>query len=812
MLFDFEKPADVHNWHDEGGTANLHFPVSQSEKFATSGSHSMCFRTPKWHEGMPQWPAAEGKPTITDWRPYDRLIWDVTNPTPYHLQLTVFIADEAHATRAGLMYVEDLQPHSYFPAEVKMADLKAKGIDVGKIRVMHWFTTRPEGDLELYVDRVMLLKPGEKRPAVPASYLRQFAAMQSDNVAAMRQEVAAARGLIDETTARAPAVAEWAKARLAGMDKTVDTFAAAVEAGSPEVLKVSDVRTKLEADLARLQSLSEVRTDFARVLPAVAIKPASRQDVVVGFATSMQKILPRWGTPDLDVSIQHTLRVARNETEGFQVVVLPCDKPAKQVSVRIGELKSLAGDVLPADSITEAVVGYVKTDHVPPYGSPHVGWWPDPILSFMHKTDIAVGDAQSFWVNVRPPKDQAAGHYLGKLEVVADGRPLYAFSLTVQVYPFALPDRSPLNMAVTFRPSFFRPNGKGGWVGGAYEDHSWEKHTMQWGDMLADHYLNYDSLYWGSPSDADFAVLEHLKKEGRLGTFNLGYYSIMPADAAGQKAWKADVRKRIGVAYKKAKALGLLDHAYIYGCDENPPAMFPGVERAAKFLKDNYPGALIMTTTRDASFGMKSVIKDMDAFVPLTPAYTLGRAEEARAAGKQVWWYICCSPHHPFANNFIEYPATNIRILMGAQSVKYRPDGFLYYQTSIWNGKPITDGPFTSYDPRSWTTYDGDGSWTCPGPDGTPLSTIRLENFRDGVEDYAYARLLEQAVKKVEASGEVAAKAGWLARAKALLAVPASVASSMTAYTTDPSDIYRWRTAMAEAIMHSGVAVSLSEK
>src|SRR5512138_2853154 len=111
---------------------------------------------------------------------------------------------------------------------------------------------------------------------------------------------------------------------------------------------------------------------------------------------------------------------------------------------------------------------------------------------------------------------------------------------------------------------------------------------------------------------------------------------------------------------------------------------------------------------------------------------------------------------------------------MGAMTARQRPDGFLYYQISIWNSRrPITSGPFTAWDPRSWTTYHGDGSWTCLGPGATPLPTIRLENFRDGLEDYAYARILEATVAKIESSSQLAAsRAEWLKNAKALLAVP----------------------------------------
>ena len=135
-----------------------------------------------------------------------------------------------------------------------------------------------------------------------------------------------------------------------------------------------------------------------------------------------------------------------------------------------------------------------------------------------------------------------------------------------------------------------------------------------------------------------------------------------------------------------------------------------------------------------------------------------------------------------------------MRSVMGAQAVKFRPDGYLYYQISLWNSvRPITDGPYTDWDPRSWTTYNGDGSWTCCGPDGTPLSTVRLENFSDGLEDFAYAKLLEA---KLQATPN----ASWAAKAKELLAVPDKLVENVRNYSADASLLYAWRDAMADLL------------
>ena len=74
----------------------------------------------------------------------------------------------------------------------------------------------------------------------------------------------------------------------------------------------------------------------------------------------------------------------------------------------------------------------------------------------------------------------------------------------------------------------------------------------------------------------------------------------------------------------------------------------------------------------------------------------------------------------------------------------------------------------------------------CVGPDGIPLSTLRLENFRDGLEDYAYVKLLEARGEKVE--------------------VPEAVVKSVTEYTFDAETLRVWRDALADRIEAFGAS------
>ena len=259
-------------------------------------------------------------------------------------------------------------------------------------------------------------------------------------------------------------------------------------------------------------------------------------------------------------------------------------------------------------------------------------------------------------------------------------------------------------------------------------------------------------------------------------------------------------------AYAKAKEAGLLDHAYIYGCDENPAERFPQVQRAVAILKQEFPGVPIMTTTYDQSYSLASPIKSVDAFCPLTPSFNPAKAAAARAAGKQVWWYICCGPHHPYANMFVEYPAIEGRLLMGAMTACQRPDGFLYYEISIWNSqRPISKGPFTDWDPRSWTTYHGDGSWTCRCRRHTRADHPAGEFPRraGGLRLCRHSGKTRPSAAGEGQGGSACPGGQVVGRAQAALVVPPSLVKSMTQYSRDPAVLYARRNHIAGLIDRS---------
>lgn len=568
---------------------------------------------------------------------------------------------------------------------------------------------------------------------------------------------------------------------------------------------------------------------------SVALAAGAGDLLVVGCESTMVGVRPKEGVEVRPVE-SFAVRLARNEKEGFQMLVKP-SVDLKDVKVGVGDLVRDGGGsagpgeaTFPAADIDCDVVGYAmahfptnssqddcsdcctaineKSDRPPYYRRRNVrateGWWPDPILDFCDGVEIAKGDVQSFWIRVRCPETRAAGTYRGVLTLsamTANGDALRrTFPLAVRVYGFTLPRQSPLPLAITWSPmSHAECETPESWAAAnaTAEDPDGpvllaKANVREWGDFLADYWITMDSLY--TRTNLHWEVLEKLRDEGRLGRFNLGYWGYFKDGANAEAEWRAETLPRLRRNYEKAKALGILDKAYLYGCDEVNTNFFDNIRRCVGVLKSEFPGVPISTTSFDDEFGVGTKLDVIDWFTPLTPKYDIAKAMRSRAEGHQVWWYICCGPGNPWANMFTQCKPLDARMLMGAQTVRMRPDGFLFYEISIWNARrPIEKGPYTDWVARSFLTFNGDGCWTAVGKGGHPLPTLRLENFRDGLEDYAYALALER---------KVTANPGWsrVDEAKRLLAVPSLVMESMVNFTDDPNAVMAWRDAMAELI------------
>jgi len=520
-------------------------------------------------------------------------------------------------------------------------------------------------------------------------------------------------------------------------------------------------------------------------------------EFAVGLESPMRKIMIRDFPFAGWFDDHYELGLARNEHEGMQVVAMPFERDLKDLTVTASPLAAADGAPVPGAKVEVSLVGHVDVVDTPPYKDiTYHGWYPDPLLNFQQRCEAMAGDNVAFWIDVATAKDTPAGQYVSTITVSADGCQPVELRLDVTVWDFVLPDGTYLRNAFTFAEytaaNFYRER---------WNDEMLRKYH----DFILDHRLNIDHLYRKDPPSIE--VIKYGVSRG-MNAFNVGGV-FREAAASGKR------NKELDNYIARLKEEGLFDYAYVYGFDEIREEKFAEMRMTFGNVHRMFPGLETMTTAADHSFGAKTRLRSaVDIWVPVTDWYDQEEARKLRKEKRDMWWYICVVPYHPYANFFVEYPGIEPRLLTGTMSYKYEAGGFLYYHISLWgeeekgkeNRSVISKGPYTEWNPGSFfnpknsKTANGDGSLFCPGPDG-PLSTIRMENIRDGFEDYNYLYRLRELADAVRKQPESEAGKAFLAEAERLLVVPDNVVTAVTEFSTDPVHLSNYRVALAAAIL-----------
>ena len=547
--------------------------------------------------------------------------------------------------------------------------------------------------------------------------------------------------------------------------------------------------------------VSRKRLDFLGLLAAFWAASTADAAINVGLATPMDKVMIKgisngwlfegWLDDHYDLSL------ARNEHEAFQVAVWS-SQALSNVNVSVSALQKVGGGSFNG-TVQVSLVGHVDVSDdpmdnlnitYPPYLVDYTGWWPDPILTFQQTCNINANDRVAFWIDVASRSDTSAGDYTGTVTVSASGETPVTLTLNVKVWDFALPATPSFPTAFSCQMNKVSPV-----YGSLYGTYNIEQ---QFWDMHLAHRLSVTHLYQNFPDPMSeinywFARGETIFNASKVPTSN---------DAA------------LASLYNTFASQGRLNQLYVYGYDEITSDKYQAMHDTFTAIHTAYPGLRTMTTAYDDSFGTSpgtAFLRDaVDIWVPGPTKYNIAQADALRAEGKDMWWYVAMSPKHPYPNYFIEYPGIEPRLFMGAMPFKYKVGGCLHYAIANWNfgtsSGLITSGPYTNWDPR--TVYsdsshgwvDGDGSFYCPGPTG-PIPTTRLENIRDGLEDYEYLALLKSIARTVNRCPTAPEQQTFVSEANALLAIPSSVMTSVTSYTRNPADLYNFRQQVAQKII-----------
>jgi hypothetical protein len=225
--------------------------------------------------------------------------------------------------------------------------------------------------------------------------------------------------------------------------------------------------------------------------------------------------------------------------------------------------------------------------------------------------------------------------------------------------------------------------------------------------------------------------------------FCLSYAAFSSGSPDERRKHNAEVVAKIKSLYDRAKARGWIDRAYVYCHDEIGKEQFSFAHELYGQLKRSMPDLRLMQTFyKDEPIAALGDV--LDIWAPNTGRYRQAEFQAQQAKGKVVWWYVCCGPGKPFANLMIEWPAVDHRMLLW-QNWKCHVTGFLYWGLNVWRDNMAGEKrwPAAKWNPATWRNeagkaHNGDGQLLYPGPDRKPLSSVRFENLRDGIEDYEY--------------------------------------------------------------------------
>lgn len=253
---------------------------------------------------------------------------------------------------------------------------------------------------------------------------------------------------------------------------------------------------------------------------------------------------------------------------------------------------------------------------------------------------------------------------------------------------------------------------------------------------------------------------------------------------------------------------GWLGKEYIYWFDEPKEDEYDFVKKGMERIHRAAPKLKRFLTEQPEP----ALYNDVDIWCLLFDYYKPELCAQRQAAGQDIWWYLCTGPKAPWVTLFIDHADINLRMWLWF-TFKFKVQGILVWNAMYWNSTTVfppgvLQNPYE--DPMSYRVGygmpygqvrnwgNGDGRFVYPpnrDPNNDkkkyicgPNNSIRWEMLREGIEDYEYLWLLENAIKNAKPD-----QAELVAQAKKLLDFPQSFIKNGKEYTKDPQAIFQLR-------------------
>ena len=478
-----------------------------------------------------------------------------------------------------------------------------------------------------------------------------------------------------------------------------------------------------------------------------------------------------------------TVEGARNEHVPFQVVIsttVPAMRRGRASSgffVEVTDLTSPSGRI-PRDRIRlyfeHAILCYAKSG---PMGD--TGFWPDALVPLTSPFSMASEFRTSVknravWVDVVVPAGAPAGNYTGTITVSQAGKEVGQLKLMLTVYDFALPEETHL---ITYM------NISRNWLQSVYEP------RLSPGDLKALLQKYYEFIYANRMEPWFNEPLQPEISEAQNGQIRVSFdeelYNhymndlrtkrvlletepdkLRPSDRYPlfSEGFNRRIRTYLSQVTEFFRRHGWTNKLVFSSPIDEPNTAqdFADTRRWAGLVHESAPGIPFLVTKSPVSthpeWGtLAGYVNNFSIHGNDLNSLAVKRAiREEQAKGDEITWYISCDQVYPQPNYFIDAPAMD-PVMVPWITWKYGMNGILYWALNYW---PQTKDPWLS--PVTYLSgflcsggyvLNGEGSLLYPGDraprytgqkavDG-PVSSIRFELLREGIEDYEYLWLLK---------------------------------------------------------------------
>lgn len=465
---------------------------------------------------------------------------------------------------------------------------------------------------------------------------------------------------------------------------------------------------------------------------------AAPGNTAIWFENSLEKVFRQdvvepAGTTDSTVRVS----LARNEHESFQVAIRPpANTSLTNVAFRVGDLRNAKGGAIPASNVTVHNVRYHAV-RIPTHFEGPTGEWPDALPPFQPFTARG-GETSVVWFTLYAPPGIPAGAYVGPIEMSTGSGETYAFQLEARVFDFELP------VAPTLKTDFG----------------FWQEGALQWCRQMG--YKGTDGALAAAYMQNALAHRVTLRQPAQLPSESANYANDLQAfelrfkelEARGATTYSVpatllDTPAQLKLANDFVVRNQLQNRAFCQMADEPGSPSWPRLSERMQQWQAAAPDIPMMVTTT----GLEAFLPDLGRIwaVHLQMLDTLNNTPilERIREGGEVWTYVNEFPPRPYGNFFIDFQGIEHRILFW-QAWALGMKGFHY-----WNINYVAPGQSPYQSLLDITPTNGDGFLVYPGAEG-PVSSIRWENIRDGLEDHDYLVILrERAVRLGKANPQV---------------------------------------------------------